>query len=151
MSLFDSAEEHRPSKIRRYIITIVAGVVILFLALWYGLGLRFYKEDGTIHHFMNTVVAGNFPEAYKIWKPEPSYSLKDFQDDWGESGYYGPVHSYKVMHIGQEHNSSAAVITVEVSPYSPFPQENDIVKQSKTKEIKLWVQFSDQSISFPPF
>lgn len=151
MALFDSPEEHPHSKIRRYFITVAAGVVILFLIVWYWFGLRFYKEDATTHHFMNAVVVGNFQDAYKIWKPEASYSFKDFQDDWGENGYYGPVHSYRVTHIGKERNSSAAVITIEVSPYSPFPDEHDIAKQSKTKEIKLWVQFSDESMSFPPF
>jgi len=151
VGLFETTEEHPPSKVRRYIITGVAFVVVVFLFLWYGMGLRFYKETGTIHHFLNAVIAGNTAEAYKIWKPEPSYSLKDFQDDWGAEGYYGPIHSYRITHVDQQRGASAADITVEVSPYSPFPSENDAAKDAKTKEIKLWVQFKDQSISFPPF
>lgn len=149
MALFDSTDEHPPSKIRRYIITVIAGVLILGAAVWWL--TRFHNEKHTVRMFMNAVAAGNLPEAYKIWKPEPSYSFKDFQDDWGDSGYYGPVHSFLIRDADRLHNSSAAVVIVEVSPYSPFPDEHDIAKQSKTKEVKLWVQFSDESMSFPPF
>jgi len=28
---------------------------------------------------------------------------------------------------------------------------DDLAKQNKTKEVTLWVQFNDESISFPPF
>ena len=31
--------------------------------------LRFHSEKVTVHHFMNAVIAGNLPEAYRIWKP----------------------------------------------------------------------------------
>lgn len=149
MGLFDSTDEHPPSKIRRYIITVVAGLLIIGGGVWWF--SRFHTEKHTIRAFMNAVVAGNLQEAYKIWKPEPSYSFKDFQDDWGESGYYGPIRSYMIRDADRLHDSSAADVIVEVSPYSPFPDDHDVAKQAKTKEIKLWVQFKDQSISFPPF
>jgi hypothetical protein len=42
------------------------------------------------------------------------------------------------------------IVTVEVSPYSPFPANNDEAKQNKTKEVRLWVQFKDQSLGFAP-
>lgn len=149
MGLFDSTDEHPPSKIRRYIITIAAGVLIIAGGVWWV--SRFHAEKHTVRIFMGAVAAGNLQEAYKIWKPEPSYSFKDFQDDWGESGYYGPIHSYEIKDADHLHGASAAAVIVDVSPYSPFPDEHDVAKQSKTKEIKLWVQFKDQSISFPPF
>ena len=42
------------------------------------------------------------------------------------------------------------IIVFEVNPDQPFPDANDEVKQSKTKEVRVWVTFADQSMSFPP-
>jgi hypothetical protein len=39
---------------------------------------------------------------------------------------------------------------VAVSPYQPFPADDDVTKQNKTKEVKIWVEFKDQSMSYPP-
>jgi hypothetical protein len=150
VSLFDSAEQPRPSKTRRYLISVLAVVIVAGITGWWV--LRFHAEKVVVHHFMDAVVTGNLGQAYRIWQPAESYSFKDFQDDWGEHGYYGPVKSYAIK--GAEDSlkhGSAAVVTVLLSPYAPFPDENDGAKQSKTKEVKLWVQYSGKSISFPPF
>ena len=101
---------------------------------------------------MNAVVAGNMQQAYQIWKPSPSYTFKDFQDDWGPNGYYGPVKSFqrdedRTICAG----ASGVEIKIELSPYQPFPEDNEMLKQSKTKEVTLWVQLKDESISFPPY
>ncbi len=152
MGLFDSTDEHPPSKIRRYIITGIAGVVIAFLFLWYWPGnFRFYKERGVVDHFMNAVVAGNLQQAYSIWKPSSSYEYKDFLEDWGPKGYYGPIKSFKIGATDSVNNSSSAAVLVEVSPYQPFPPKDDDVKQARTQKIVLWVDPKDDSISFPPY
>ncbi len=152
MGLFDSTDEHPPAKIRRYIITGVAALVIAFLLLWYWPGnLRFFKERRTVDHLMNAVVTGNLQEAYRIWKPSPSYEFKDFLEDWGPGGYYGPIKSYEIESTESVRNSSSAAIVVAVSPYKPFPKDNDEAEQSKTQKITLWVDPKDESISFPPY
>jgi hypothetical protein len=151
VSIFDSTEEHPPAKLRRYIITAVAFVIAVFLFLWYPMGLRFHKERSTVRQFMNALVAGHTDEAYRIWKPSPTYELKDFLEDWGQNGYYGPIKSYKIESNEGVKNGSSAAIAVAVSPYQPFPDENDEAKQSKTQRITLWVDPKDESISFPPY
>ncbi len=149
MVLFDSPQEiHPPSKFRRYTITTVVFLALLTLAGWYL--LRFYHEKDTVRHFLSTVAAGNMEEAYKIWKPSASYSFKDFLDDWGPDGYYGPVKSFRVERATKRKDASGVDVIVEISPYKPFPDSGDAEKQSKTKEVDLWVEFKDQSISFPP-
>jgi hypothetical protein len=147
--LFDSTQEElRHSKLWRYVITMVVFIALVVGTSWYL--LRFYKEKDTIRYFLNTVAAGNMQQAYQIWKPSESYSFKDFLDDWGPDGYYGPVKSYRVERAAHRKNGSGVDIIVDVSPYKPFPSDDDAAKQSKTKEIDLWVQFTDHSISFPP-
>jgi hypothetical protein len=100
---------------------------------------------------MNAVVTGNMQQAYKIWKPEQSYSFKDFLDDWGPNGFYGPVRSFRVKDSERPKEGSAIAVKVEISPYQPFPDDDDALKQSKTKQVILWVELKDQSISFPPY
>ncbi|HKS68311.1 MAG TPA: hypothetical protein VJR26_13810 [Candidatus Acidoferrales bacterium] len=152
MGLFDSTDEHPPDRIRRYIITGVAAVVLAFLFLWYWPGnLRFYAERRTVDHFMTAVVAGNLQEAYRIWKPSPSYEFKDFLEDWGPGGYYGPIKSYRIESTQSVRNAPSAAIVVAVSPYSPFPKDSDEAEQSKTQKVTLWVEPKDESISFPPY
>jgi hypothetical protein len=152
MGLFDSTEEHPPARIRRYIITLVAGLVLAFLFLWYWPGnLRFYKESRTVRQFMSAVAAGNLPDAYHIWKPSPTYDYKDFLEDWGPGGYYAPIRSYRIESTQGVKNSSSAAIVVGVSPDQRFPEDNDEARLSKTQKITLWVDPKDQSISFPPY
>jgi hypothetical protein len=148
VGIFDSTDEHPPAKVRRYIITTIAFVALVAGAMWYL--LRFHTEKHTVHHFLDTVVAGNLEEAYKIWEPSPSYSFKDFTDDWGPQGYYGPIKSYHIEDTEHLSNASGVVVVVEVSPYQPFPDDHDALKQGKTKEVRLWVEFKDQSLGFPP-
>jgi hypothetical protein len=152
VGIFDSSEEHPASKVRRYIITGIAAAVIAFLLLWYWPGdLRFYKEKRTIRNFMNAVVSGNMESADEIWKPSPTYSFKDFLEDWGPNGYYGTIKSYKIGSAQGVKNGPSAAIVVDVSPYSPFPNDDRDPKSNKTQKIVLWVDPKDESISFPPY
>jgi hypothetical protein len=149
VGLLDASEEHPPSKLRRYLITILVLVAIVGGTLWWL--LRYHSEKVAVHHFLNAVVASNMPQAYGMWNPSESYSLKDFEGDWGADGYYGPVKSFNVKGTYRPPDgSSGVVVIVEVSPYSPFPDKDDEVKQSKSKEVRLWVQFSNHSLQFPP-
>ena len=149
MALFEAVEEHPNAKSRRRV--IVAIVLVVFVAAGLAWVLRYHKERVTILHFMTAVIAGNMQQAYQVWKPSPSYAFKDFQDDWGANGYYGPVKSFRIKDTDRPKASSAVAIKIELSPYQPFPADNDVAKQSKTKQVVLWVEVKDESISFPPF
>jgi hypothetical protein len=149
LGLFDSTSEHPPSRVRRYIVTTVVFVALLTGYLWFFF-LRFHSEKAIVRNFFKTLAAGQMEQAYQIWKPQSSYSFKDFLDDWGPNGYYGPVKSFKFEHTQLPRNGSGVVIVVEVSPYQPFPPPNDEAGQTKTKEVKIWVQFTDHSLSFAP-
>lgn len=152
MGIFDSTEEHPPARIRRYMITGLAFVVLV--ASYSAYLLRYHKEKNTVRAFLGTVVAGKMEQAYRMWNPSPSYSLKDFLEDWGPDGYYGPVKSYRIENAQENKRGVVAAsgvdIVVAVSPYDPFPPINDNERQSKTKEVRLRVEYKDQSIGFAP-
>lgn len=155
MALFESPIDHPPSKLRRHLIRIAAVIVTItvFVAvfpgyLWYP--FVYHREVATAQRFMNAVSHGDLQNGYAIWKPSQSYSFKDFAEDWGPDGYYGPVKTYKIGRPEHVKNSSATDIEIEVSPYAPFPDGDDI-KANSTKTVHLWVNFKDQSITFPPY
>ncbi len=98
---------------------------------------------------MDAVVAQDYQHAFQIWKAHGSYTFQDFMADWGLDGYYGPVKSYRIESAAQPPNGgSGVVVVVEVSPFQPFPDSTD-PHSSRNREIRLWVERSDQSLSFP--
>jgi hypothetical protein len=42
------------------------------------------------------------------------------------------------------------VVLVEVSPFAPMPDKNDVERSRRTKQVNLWVNSGDKSFSFPP-
>jgi hypothetical protein len=149
VGLFDTTSEHPQSKMLRYLITTLVFLALVAGGIWWM--LRFHQEKVTARRFLNAVVSGQMEEAYKLWKPSATYGYQDFLEDWGPNGFYGPVRSYHYEDAERLPKSGSGVlIVVDVSPYSPFPDGNDGIKQSKTKEVRLIVEFSDQSIAFQP-
>ena len=146
MSLLEPPPEtHNKSRAMTY--TAVALVAALAVVLWFM--FRYYPEKKVAGQFFDALVAGETDRAYGIWKPTPSYRKDDFLADWGPTGYYGPVKSYKIMGAKAPRNSESVAVNVAISPYSPMPTEND-EKSAKTRTVTLWVSPRDKSFSFPP-
>ena len=149
MGILDAAPEEKHSPAFRYAITGIALAMIVAGALWWV--LRFHSERVAAGKFLMALSAGETQQAYQLWKPSPTYSYKDFLDDWGDNGFYGPVRSFRITHSeAPSHSRNSVAITVEVSPYSPFPPDDDVLKSGKNKEVTLWVDRLDLSLSFPP-
>jgi hypothetical protein len=127
--------------------TIAALAVLSIVALYFT--FRYYPEKRTAERFLDALVAGDTAKAYQLWKPGPSYAMKDFLADWGPAGYYGPVKSYRVVRAQAPKGSNAVAITVEVSPFSPMPDASDTEKSRRTKVVEIWVLVADKSLSFP--
>ena len=128
--------------------TIVALVFALAVVLWFT--FRYYPEKKVAAEFFDALVAGDTNKAYALWKPTQSYRKDDFVADWGPSGYYGPVKSYKVMSATVKKKSNMVEVNVAISPYAPLPAESDGEKSSKTRVVTLWISPEDKSFSFPP-
>lgn len=147
MSLLDGDAGPAPSRIPRYV--ALGGVALVLVSATVFLALRFHTEKATVRLFLSQLASGDFQSAYRIWKPGPSYAFDDFMRDWGPNGEYGPVKGYDLREAHQPRNASGVVVTIAVSPYSPIPGPGD-PKSRDTKEVRLWVQSSDQSLSYAP-
>jgi hypothetical protein len=147
LGLLDGNAGPAPSKIPRN--TILGAAILLAVAIPIYVLLRFHTEKATVRLFLSQVVAGDYQSAYRTWKPASSYSFQDFLRDWGPTGEYGPVKSYDLRSVRSPAGASGVVITVAVSAVSPFPDADD-PKSRETKEVRLWVERSDQSISYAP-
>src|SRR5712672_555120 len=145
MSLLDPPAS-KPDKSRAMAFTVAALALVAIVALWYT--FRYYPERRAAEHFFDALVTGDTAQAYQLWKPGPSYAMKDFLADWGPQGYYGPVKSYHILHAKAPSGSNAIAISVEVSPYSPMPDPSDAEKSRRTKDVEVWVLASDKSFSF---
>ena len=138
----------KPEKSRALAFTAAAVAVVVIVVLWFA--FRYYPEKRAADRFFTALAAGNTDLAYQLWKPAPSYSMKDFLADWGPEGYYGPVKSYEILKTCAPHGSDTVDVSVALSPFSPMPQPGDDEKSRKTKVVSVWVVTSDKSLSFPP-
>jgi len=147
MSLLDPPAS-KPDKSRAMAFTLAALALVAIVILWFA--FRYYPEKKATERFFDALVAGNTDLAYQLWKPNPTYALKDFLADWGPQGYWGPVKSYKIEHATAPKGSTSIDVTVKVSPYSPMPDPSDVEKSRKTRVVDLWIESSNKSFSLPP-
>jgi hypothetical protein len=147
MSLLDPPAS-KPDKSRAMAFTIAALALVAIVALWFT--FRYYPEKKAAERFFDALVAGDTARAYQLWKPAPSYTMKDFLADWGPQGYYGPVKSYEIVRAKAPKGSTSVAVTVKISPFSPMPDISDTEKSRKTKLVDVWILAADKSFSFPP-
>jgi hypothetical protein len=149
MGILDAGAEEPKSKALRYVVSGIALAAMLAGAVWYF--LRFAPEKHTVERFMDAVVAGDTQQGYKIWHANPSFTYQDFLAFWGPKGFYSPMKTYRIESAEvPPKGGSGVVVVVELSAYSPFPKPEETVKFGQNQEVMLWVERSDQSLSFPP-
>jgi hypothetical protein len=149
MGLLDAGAEEPRSKALRYGISGAALAIFLGAAIWFF--FRYTTEKHTVENFMDAVVAGNSQQAYQIWHPHPNFSFQDFQSFWGPTGYYSPIKSYRIESAEvPPKGGTGVVVVVELSEYDKFPKDDEKIKAARLREVQLWVERSDQSMSFPP-
>jgi len=147
LGLIDGDAGPQPSKIPRY--AGIGAAALLVVATLLFILLRFHAEKATVNQFFSQVIAGDFQSAYRTWKPSSSYSFADFMSDWGPKGAYGPVKSFELRSARRPADGSGVIVTVAVSAFAPFPEENN-PKSRANRVVRLWIESSDQSISYAP-
>lgn len=158
MSLFDGQAPPSPSKALFYLKVVAAVIGILLIAAFFvnlaapgPFHLFLYRAEVVrARAFMNAVVSGDLQRAYQLWGPTESYTYKDFLEDWGPNGYYGPARSYILTEAEHPKNGSGVIVTAEVSPYAKFPAGDEEAEAETTKSVRIWVQYGSKSLSFAP-
>ncbi len=144
LGLLDNDAEEPKSKARRYLLTGLFFVAAAALTGWYF--LRYQTEKNTITRFFETLSRGDLKQAYQIWRPSQTYSYDDFFSDWGPNGYYGTVKSFRIVAAHRPRGASGVIVAVEFSPDPSLPSAG----HDRVKEVSIWVERRDQSLSFPP-
>ncbi len=90
--IFDGTDEDPKSKMRRYVIMLVALVVILVGGgFWAYFSFLHVPEEKAAERFFRALEAGDTQQAYQLWHADAAhYSYKDFLDDWGSTGSIRP-------------------------------------------------------------
>ena len=138
---YDEAAERRR---RLRIVCAIAALIVIAALLWVN---RYYPEERRVNHFFAQLEAANFEGAYAIWMNDPNwkqhpdackrYPFDRFYQDWGPSGEWGPIHSYKVVAAQKPGpNASGVVVGIRVN---------------QRKELcSIRVEFKDKTLGFSP-
>jgi len=92
-----------------------------------------WPEERTAKAFLTALEEERYPDAYRLWNPGPSYTMTDFQTDWGKQSPYGKISDFKIT---RSHAVGTGVI---------------ITALVNNKETRIWVEKKDKSLGFPPY
>lgn len=115
---------------------------------------RYYGERKAVERFMEALQAGDYQTAYQLWKPTPTYTYKDFLEDWGETTPFGRVRSYEIVAVGPPERVEVAVPGRPTISVADVGQSGVIVKvriNGQLEPVRIWVEKKDKSLGFPPF
>jgi hypothetical protein len=139
---------------RILVAVVVLGVVVA--ALYYQ--FRFYREEKLVQRFMDTLVAGDYPEAYRVWNPTSAYSYQAFLEDWGETTTFGRVRTYEIVSL-----QPGRGVVLQVPAGGDQQPRNLRVSGASSgvvasiringieKPVRLWVEANPPRLSFPPY
>ena len=120
MTLLDAKPPKPVTGIRKHVPLNVLILSAFLIAIIAGLlTFRFWniKEEWAVSGFLTTIEQGNYQEAYRLWKPVPSYTFDNFIHDWGEKGDYGKIRQFEIL--GSESKGSIAIVTVQINNVNP--------------------------------
>jgi len=135
---YDEARDRRRQKF------IIVGVLVALILAWVGYHMRNYPERHAADKFFAALQKGDVEAAYALWMQDPNwkqhpqkysnYTFGDFSQDWGPSGEWGIIKSYKV---NCSYSSGSGVI-VEVTP------------KQRPAHANVWVDQSDKTLHVSP-
>jgi hypothetical protein len=129
--LLDARPPKPPTGIRKYIPIWVLVVLLALIGSVLVYSFMDYPEERAVENFMTALQQGNYPNAYKLWTPSPTYSYQDFLHDWGEQGEYGKIRAFEILDA-QSKGMHTVVVTVRINGAdSPV----DLAVDRKTKGL----------------
>ena len=145
MTIFE-APQYDPRQARRrnqIIIVSVIVVVLIGTVLWW---FRNWPEEHVVGKFFTALQAKDYKSAYGVWIADPNwqqkpplarYTYDDFYRDWGPSGEWGPINTFKVDGAATPKDSNGVVVLITIN--------------GRKEQANVFVDKHDHSISFSPF
>jgi hypothetical protein len=128
MALLDAQAPKPKSPFRRVLPLLIILILILAALLTY----KFYdfREERAATRFLTVLQQGDYPEAYRLWQPSPSYSYQDFLHDWGPEGDYGKVRTFRLL-SSKSKGPESVIVTVRINDVDP-PRDLLVDRQTKS-------------------
>ncbi len=104
-------------------------IVLVLLGGLIAIIFRNYPEERAVAQFLVTLEQGNYPEAYKLWQPSPSYSYQDFLHDWGAQGDYGKIREFQIVGTRSK-GDQLVIVAVRINNVEP-PLELAVDRKTK--------------------
>jgi hypothetical protein len=155
MTLLD-AEEIDPRKARKQktqiilAIVLVVGVFVIGLAGFLtsnGWWFWYWPQEHKVSRFFDSLQRQDYKTAYGIWMNNPAwdknpgqyvkYPYNEFYRDWGPGGQWGLIKSQKVFGASTCPGGGSGIVV-------------DVVVNDRSEHAQVWVEKSDQTLSFPP-
>ncbi len=129
--LLDATPPKPKKGIRKYVSLPLLIVVVLILGGLAYYAFHNYAEEQVIKRFLTAVERGNYQQAYRIWQPSKEYTFQDFMHDWGPTGDYGRIRTFRILGT-QSKGSRTVVVTIRINHENP---PLDLVVDRKHKGI----------------
>jgi len=132
--MFDNIKPIDPKWERRKkeIWIAIALFIVIAPILYYE--FKNWPEEQAAKTFLAALQQQHYQEAYNLWHPASSYTMGDFQSDWGQQSSFGKISAFKITKSHER--GSGVIITVTI---------ND------NKEARIRVEKKDKSLGFPPY
>lgn len=143
-----TAQPYDEAKARRRTIAVVVSIVaviVIAILLWFN---RYWPEEHVAKHFFSQLQSKNYEGAYGTWLHDPDwkqhpekykqYTFHAFYLDWGPSGEWGNVNSYKIVGAVRPQHGTASGVAVGVR-----------VNERKTL-CTIRVEIKDKTMGFSP-
>lgn len=146
MTLLD-AKAYNPEKERkrkRIVISVIVIVVVVLFLAWL---FRYWPQEHLVGRFFDALQKQDYNQAYAIWMHDPNwrqhpdrhtkYPFNDFYRDWGPGGEWGVIKTAKVFGASTCPGGGSGVVV-------------DVVVNNRAEHADVWVEKSDNTLSFPP-
>ena len=131
--MFEHVKPLDPKVERRKKILLVAIPLAVILSGYFYFEFKNFPEEHAVSRFMEALEQKDYQHAYQLWQPSKYYSFGAFSQDWGPKGEQGEVHDFKITN---SHEQGSGVLVD--------------IRLNGQKDIALWVEKSNKSLSFPP-
>jgi hypothetical protein len=155
MTLLDAQEIDpvKAQKRKKRIILAIALVVVVFAVGVFGFlrgdgwWFRYLPQELKVSRFFGALQNKDYNTAYGIWMNDPQwqqhpgdhskYPFNEFYRDWGPGGQWGLIKTQKVYGASGCPGGGSGIVV-------------DVVVNDRSEHAQVWVEKSDNTLSFPP-